>query len=263
MTKLGCIAVALALGALLSSCASPENSYLVDGIETRPDLAPSYTNSWSAAPGIDLFSRGGELVRASLEASMQTTLYSQKKSFPGYREAIGYPDNADRDITWDVESGMDRKDKGGEFTIRYHITELIESPTEITASICDDTVHTETIINRDITNHGVSWTVSLRNTADTPGLPGIVDTDPNNHDSRARRTPDWNIFGTWEIVRLVPRGLNTVVNSAEPACTNWWLANHPDTLKVGSNYTFRAPGVVSGTPRAPQYPEWIGPSEPQ
>lgn len=48
---------------------------------------------------------------------------------------------------------------------------------------------------------------------------------------------------------------------AEPACTAWWLANHPDTLKVDGNTTFRAAGVVPGTPLAPQFPEWIGPAE--
>ncbi|MGN5240185.1 hypothetical protein [Rhodococcus sp. SJ-3] len=184
-------------------------------------------------------------------------------SFPGYREAIGYPDNADRDIAAGVQSGNTEENRVGEFTVNYHITELIESHTEVTANVCDDIVHAETIDHDRITGHGFSWTVSLHNTADTPGLPGIVDTDRANHDPRARRTPNWNVFGTWKITRFTPQGLNAAPGGADPACKSWWLANHPDALNIDSDYTFRAPGVVPGVPRAPQYPEWIGPSEPQ
>ncbi|MFD6893275.1 hypothetical protein ACFWB0_01835 [Rhodococcus sp. NPDC060086] len=262
MTRLRRITIALSIGTLIGGCATPQDPDPADVLEALSDFQPSYTSSWSAETGIDLFSRGAELVRASLEAGWQTSMYTFKDSFPGYREAIDYPHNTNRDITWGVQTENTANDRVGEFTTYYHITELSESPTEVTASICKDIVNTEPVIYDSPTRHGYSWTVALRNTSDTPGLPGIVDTDPDNHDPHARRTPDWDVFGTWKITRLTPDSLDTERNVADPACTTWWLANHPDTLRVVDNFTFRPPGTVPGVPRAPQYPEWIGPSQP-
>ncbi|MEE2056069.1 hypothetical protein [Rhodococcus artemisiae] len=244
----------------LGGCTQPSSSI---HSPATPELQIAYTNSWSAEPSIDLFSRGSELVRASLEAGWQTSNYTFEDSFPGYREAIGYPGKVNRDITWIVQSENTEKNRVGEFTARYHITELIESPTEITANVCEDFVYAETKTYDTPARHGFSWTVALRNTSDTPGLPGIVDTDPDEHDPRARRTPGWDVFGTWKITRLTPDSLDNEQNLADPACTTWWLTNHPDTLRVVDHFTFRPPGTVPGVPRTPQYPEWIGQSEPQ
>lgn len=261
MVHLSRIAITVTLAALVSSCTTQPNSHAPGDRDTPPDFEPIYTSSWSAEPGIDLLSREAELIRATFESSWQTEMYSITNSFPGYREAIGYPHPSIQNIVRGADAGNTDWDQVSKHTIRYHITELIETPTDITASICDDIVYTETTTNDHITRHGLSWTASLHNTADTPGLPGIADTDRANHDPRARRTPDWNVFGTWRITHLIPQSLNMEKHVAEPACTAWWLANHPDTLKVDGNTTFRAAGVVPGTPLAPQFPEWIGPAE--
>lgn len=154
MVHLSRIAITVTLAALVSSCTTQPNSHAPGDRDTPPDFEPIYTSSWSAEPGIDLLSREAELIRATFESSWQTEMYSITNSFPGYREAIGYPHPSIQNIVRGADAGNTDWDQVSKHTIRYHITELIETPTDITASICDDIVYTETTTNDHITRHG-------------------------------------------------------------------------------------------------------------
>lgn len=255
---------ALALAALLTAgCSTTTDTHIEQTPTTPPDPELPYTNHWSAEPGIDIFDRGPELVRASLEAGQYAAFFSVHRSFPGYRDAIGYPDKYSLQTVTDiVVSGRPGSGRISPLTYHYHIADITETSDTITAEVCAERVTVETRTSERGERHGFSWMVSLTNTDDTPGLPGIADTDPDRSDPRARRVPDWNVFGTWNITQLRTGGRDASTATAHPACTDWWLGRHPGS-DVRNNYTFAPAGEIPGQPRLPQYPEWIGPSHPE
>lgn len=227
-----------------------------------PDVDAPFTHVWSGEPGIDLLGRGSELVRAALEAGNLAYYYRFGNSFEGYADAVGAPFDFDSSEIWDhqVHPGSDSNEPP-RVTYRYHIANLIESPTEITADICEETVGAESYISPGGWPSGFEWTVTLRNAGETSGLPGIPDTDPDGHDPRSRRVPDWNVFGSWEIVQMRTGGRDRV--NAHPRCTDWWLERYPSSELI-DGFVYPTEGVgVPGGPVAQQYPEWIGPASPQ
>ncbi|MFD6856859.1 hypothetical protein ACFWCF_05875 [Rhodococcus sp. NPDC060090] len=247
---------------LTSGCTNSPDPGEVAPSEPPSDPPLPFTNSWSAEPDIDLFSRGAELVRASIEAGRHASFFSVSQSFPGYREAIGYPNVNYSEIADTAARGRPRGGWISELTYLYHIVEITETANSITAEVCDERVKVDPYANDTPVRHGFSWIVSLTNTGGTAGLPGIVDTTPDGSDPRARRVPDWDVFGPWNITQLRTGGRDASTAIANPACTDWWLERHPGSEVLG-NYTFSPATEIPGEPLLPQYPEWIGPSQSQ
>ncbi|MCK0093387.1 hypothetical protein MWU77_21640 [Rhodococcus sp. F64268] len=247
---------------LTPGCTNSPNPGAPEPSEPPADPPLPFTNSWSAEPDIDLFSRGAELVRASIEAGIHASFFSVSESFPGYSDAIGYQHVNYNEIADTVARGRPRGGWISDLTYLYHIAEITETPTSIIAEVCDEPVTVDPYISDHRVKHGFSWIVALTNTGGAAGLPGVVDTDPDGSDPRARRVPDWNVFGAWNITQLRTGGRDASTAIAHPACTEWWLERHPGSEVLG-NYTFSPAGEIPGEPRLPQYPEWIGPSETQ
>lgn len=247
---------------LTSACTQASDTTVPMTTRPTPEQNVPYSQVWSAEPGIDLFGRGAELVRASLEAGQYAALYSIGTTFPGYLESFGDRRRIDGSEIWtDLVPNGSGNGGAGPWTTRYHIADLTETPTEITAEVCDDEDKTTSVTRPEQSWVGFSWVVSLRNTGDTPGLPGIPDTSPETSDPRARRVPDWNVFDSWRITQLRTGGRDR--NTAAPACTDWWLQRYPGSTTVDGYVHIPAGTVTPGLPVAQQYPEWIGPAQPQ
>lgn len=225
-----------------------------------PDIDIPYTSVWSSEADIDLFSRGAELVRAAMEAGNHTSSYSIAMTFPGYAEAITPLDGYESPkLPHTYRAGNIDNSRIDGATYFFHIAELSETPTEVTAEVCDDFDLTETTVSSNVRRHGFSWVVTLQNTTDIAGPPGIADADPASPDPRAHSIPDWNVFGTWKITRLITGGIHEHADVAHPACTKWWQQRHPGTFRIIDGYAISPAGEVPGRPVAVQYPEWIGP----
>ncbi len=257
-------ALTLSLCVLACACSNNAAEETPTTPQTTPEQDVPYSQVWSAEPGIDLFDRGAELVRASVEAGNYAYRYSLDTTFPGYDAAVGGPFQFDEN---EILPGLVPNGRGDfeprPHTARYHIATLTETPTEIVADVCDATDWPTSHPISESFRVGFAWVVHLRNTTDTPGLPGIPDADPDTADPRALRVPDWNVFGTWRISQLRTGGRDWR-GTAPPECTNWWLRRFPGSdVTPNGNVLTPAGTVVPGVPVAQQYPEWIGPSEPQ
>lgn len=245
----------------VTACAADDYSDDAEKPDESVVEAIPYTSSWSAEPHIDLFDRGSELVRAAIEGGRHASFYGVYESYPGYVEALGYPDFSIADITGIVSKGNPGRGPISPSTYWYHIADITVTAEEITAEVCDD--RTLAVPSEARGRHGHAWVVTLQNTTDSPGLPGLPDLDPQSADPAVHRVPDWNVYGSWKITRLRTGGQNPRENIPHPACTQWWLSRHPDTVKVFDNYTYTPVGDVAAVPVAPQFPEWIGPSQPR
>ncbi|PVX68379.1 UNVERIFIED_ORG: hypothetical protein FNL38_104202 [Nocardia globerula] len=249
------VAVALICVASISACGSdrsPTNS---------ADVAPAsefpHTTVWSADPGVDLFGRGAELIRATAEATAYTHTGGPEFTYPGYIDAI-------RDISRDRSSISSwivnqTPDYDNRFTWFRNIVDFSESSDSVSAIVCDYLVHEKpSKFDSSVVLDG-SVRIVLENTAELAGSSGIVDTDVGGHDPRAQRPPSWNVFGNWKIVeeKSIPG------NAISQGCVDWWKQEFP-TFTVdtqGSRALISPPGYVMPTmPMAVQYPEWIGPS---
>ncbi|RJO76538.1 hypothetical protein D5S18_09580 [Nocardia panacis] len=221
----------------------------------------AYTEVWSADTGIDLFSRGAELVRATSEAGYLTQFAGVDKSYPGYNRAVGAP------VSWHDEDKSEKLawsnpvdpviPKPG--TFYNHITDYAASDTQITASVCSygiSAVASTRPASTQVLNDAVQ--IHLSNYAPTPGVAGIPDIDPTKRDPRGHRVPTWNVFGTWTVARIKFHTRDSI-----PAgCTDWWQQQFPDFIR-SPNYNFLTapPGYQPPVhPIVEQYPEWIGPS---
>lgn len=195
-----------------------------------------------------------------MDAGTYTSLYPSNESFAGYLDAVrAHPDFGEPNIPINVRYGIEDGGFVEALTYHFHIARLDAKDTEIVADVCDDLVYAEDKERLNGHNHGFSWAVTLRNTTDTPGLPGIADTDPGDSHPNARRIPDWNIFDTWKIVEMTPLGREPQSDAEVSGCHNWWMERHPDA-RISGPFVISPPGVFPGTPVAPQYPEWIGPA---
>ncbi|NLE80708.1 MAG: hypothetical protein GX610_14215 [Rhodococcus sp.] len=247
----------------LSSCTSTttESDESQPLPTVKPDQNPPYSHVWSAEPGIDLFSRNAELIRASIEAGFYAYNYSIGTTFPGYRDAVS---SGPRRRAWQIQPSFIPSGPGEgtrrPATAHQHLATITETDGTITADVCEYLEHPEG------TTHtggriGLEWFVSLENYGLNAGLPGIPDPDPGTADPRALRVPDWNIFGTWHITDLNLGGRNW--QSAVPECTEWWYQQFPGE-RTSSGYVTAPKGTpLPGSPVAQQYPEWIGPSNPE
>ncbi|MFZ2528416.1 MAG: hypothetical protein WAX14_12285 [Rhodococcus sp. (in: high G+C Gram-positive bacteria)] len=254
----------LVLVLLASACSTTDSGPVPDTTARPPEQSVPYSQVWSAEPGIDLFSRGAELIRASVEAGNYASYYSLGTTFPGYSDAVGGPMRFDRDkilpaLVPDGRGSNEPKPR----TIRYHIATLVESPSELIADVCDRREHPTERTASSTSPVGFAWVVKLSNSAGRPGRPGIPDADPDSSDPRALRVPDWNVFGEWRITELHAGGRNWT-GSAPHECTDWWLQRSPGSYSIpDGNVLMPAGAVIPGAPVAPQYPEWIGPDASQ
>jgi hypothetical protein len=217
---------------------------------------PAYSDIWSAEPGVDLFSRSAELVRAVVEAGRYTAFAGFGPTFPGYRKAIG---NGPEDY---AAVDVDYVFRHGPGTLTYpktkfnRITGLSESETEISAVVCTFDMYEDPTraIGLDPTLGALD--VRLTNPSGDPGLPGSPDLHPESEDARGRYVPDWNVFGSWRIVAL-----EFVRSEVPTACKEWFQPLFPSFRT--DIFIMRAPPgfVAPAMPVGIRYPEWIGPSE--
>ncbi|NLE80709.1 MAG: hypothetical protein GX610_14220 [Rhodococcus sp.] len=251
-----------AVTCLLTACTgSGTDTPAITTPTPTPDQNPPYSHVWSAEPGIDLFSRNAELIRGSVEAGFYAYNYSIGTTFPGYLDAVS---SSPRRRAWQIQPDFIPSGPGEgsrrPATVHQHLATVTETDGTITADVCQYLEYPEGTIHPG-GRIGHEWYVSLKNYGPSAGLAGIPDPDPDTADPRALRVPDWNIFGTWHITDLNVGGRNW--RSAVPECTNWWHQRFPDGTTAES-YVLMPKGTPRpGSPVAQQYPEWIGPANPE
>ncbi|ATL66635.1 hypothetical protein CRH09_10865 [Nocardia terpenica] len=227
-----------------------------------------YANVWSADSGVDLFSRGAELVRATVEAGGLAAYVGADRSYPGYARAVAGLTAAtenqaqpDPGVVQYVSSRPhDPNLRMHPSTGYFYITAYSASDTRVSATVCSYAVRPEPLPNEDNRFVGGGFQVELDNTGSNPGQPGIADRDPNAHDPRAHLPPQWDVFGTWKVTTIrvpVSRG------DDQPECLPWYQQQFPTFTKVPDyNYLQAPPGYQAPHhPVAPQFPEWIGPTK--
>ncbi|MFJ4657612.1 hypothetical protein ACIP5Y_40655 [Nocardia sp. NPDC088792] len=235
--------------------------------KTVPDIPD--TSVWSADEGIDLFSRGAELIRATLEAGGNATYTGvDNAAYPGYARAVA-------DLTKQVENARqpilgvrqyvsrqpvnpDWKERP--MTTYLHITGYTATDTKVSAIVCGYSVLPEQLPQEDDRFQGGGIRIELDNTTSQPGLPGIANRDPGHHDPRAQLPPRWDVFGTWKVTTIkAPVGNDQYAAECLP-----WLQEQFPTFTKDPNYNVlnAPPGYVAPHhPVTPQFPEWIGPSD--
>lgn len=247
----------------------PARSFDGSAVGTGAERPPLFANLVGKLRHRPLQPRRGTRPRRARSRNLRS-YYSLGTTFPGYRDAVGGPlhfDDAEI-LPALVPNGRGGDNELGLWTDHYHIASLTETPTEIVADVCDYRQRPTEVTKSSNAQVGFPWVVHLRNTTDTPpGLPGIPpDTDPDTSDPpRALRVPpDWNVFGRWQITKLHAGGRDWK-GTAPEECTNWWLQRFPPGSNATDDGNVLVPAgtVVPGVPVAQQYPEWIGPSEPQ
>lgn len=247
--------VVLMAAVLATSCSTNSGE---DGNRVTPETKQPlpYSYGWSADPGVDLFSRGAELVRATEEAGQLSFFAGLDHSFPGYRAAIGGPvDHLDPD-KMDAVGLVQPKGIPVESTNYRHITNFVASDDAVAATLCTYKAYANDGDNRLTTRFGRTR-IELENVGTSAGTPGTPDTDPDRENPAAHDLPDWNVFGSWKI-----RVFKTDI--PEPVeCDRWWhsqfpeLPFDPETDRIDVPHGFRVPTQ----PVAVQYPEWIGPAD--
>ncbi len=241
-----------------SSTKTPPNSE-----NSKQEPAISYTHVWSADQGIDLFSRGAELIRGTFEAGYLTQFVGVGKSYPGYTEAVGEPaswrdENKSERWVWSEPDPYVKMIKPG--TYYSHIVNYSASDTQITADVCSyglSVAHSSHPDSPWVLDDSAQ--VQLTNIGNTPGLPGIPDDDPAGHATSGHRSPNWNIFDSWHVTRI-----KKYADGAIPAaCADWWIQQFPTfSRSPDGNFVTSPPDFqIPIHPVAVQYPEWIGPSE--
>lgn len=240
-------------------------------VPAGPNLDPPvrYTTEWTAPAGTDLFSRTSELVRVSVESGDYALAFGASGSFdefppfPGYLEAIGAPQDGDSRYTpWYFARSPEKPDSV-DWAQHYHIARVNNDGKAIDATVCGYGLGPDSTENSALSPIKDAIHVQLSTGSDTPGLPGISDTDAAARDPRAHFLPSWNVFGDWKIDGMVHAALSDDDSIAAP-CAEWWSAQFPTFVRKGeSQYLSPPDGYVF--PTAPdnhlQYPEWIGPSD--
>lgn len=256
---LSAVVLVLLVAAGCSSATTPSDT-------KNPPQEPAipYTHVWSADPGIDLFSRGTELVRATYEAGTYTRYVGVDRSYPGYSQAVGAP------VSWHNEDKMEpmvwsevnNPVKPGRWTIYDHITNYSASNTRITADVCRYSVPSAEGKYDDspwVLNDSTRIELSNTGISRGSGAPGIPDDNQEAHAANGHRSPSWNVFGTWQVTRI--KRYDVDVNP--DACVAWWLQQFPTFSRSPyGNFVTSPPGFqLPVHPVAVQYPEWIGPYE--
>lgn len=261
----GLVACLAATVAVIAGCANAEPAETAPSSSTASvaaDADVAWSNVWSAGPGVDLFSRGAELVRASLEAAYLAQARGIDKTFPGYRAAIGpqpeYGDPQARAKNYGyVPAGYEPRNIGLT-VLNYHLVDLVQTADRVSGTVCSyglaprPTERSKYLYD--------AYLIALSKKDGSPsGVPGVVDTR-NNFPQRQGKVPTWDVFAPWTINRIQIGEASDVPAS----CTDWWRSVFPDAVKrPNSNQMTRsAPGPIAPA-NARQYPRWIGPSTTQ
>ncbi|WP_227979303.1 hypothetical protein [Nocardia spumae] len=244
---------------LAVGCSSTKQSSHAE--HTQPEPAIPYTHVWSADRGVDLFSRGAELVRGTYEAGRYTRYVGVDRSYPGYNRAVGAP------VSWHNEDKSERlvwseindPANPGRWTFYNYITNFSASETQISADVCSYVIPSAAGKPDSPWVLDDSTQIQLTNTGKTPGPPGIPDGNQPGHATSGHWSPTWNIFGSWQVTRI-----KNYVNYANPdACMDWWIQQFPTFTRPPHGKFVTSPPDYQPPihPVAVQYPEWIGPSE--
>ncbi|MFC9432982.1 hypothetical protein [Nocardia sp. NPDC057030] len=221
----------------------------------QPDTELLNSNVWSADPGVDLFSRGAELVRAAVEAGDITLFAGIGASFPGYAAAINGPRQVGDDA---IDSGFVSDSKTlpqSKRTEYLHITSYAEEGRTVSANVCRFYLRAEPVPGAESNDHTFCEGVMLENSSADAGTSGQRDESVSDHAAQARRLPTWNVFGTWKIKKLKLLSFADIPDS----CIEWWRQQFPMLTQIGITKSFAAspdsPPPIK--PVAVQYPEWI------
>ncbi|WP_213574817.1 hypothetical protein [Rhodococcus sp. USK13] len=262
-------------GALIV-CSAVATLIFASGCGTEPHIEPAptlgaqdrevlYSHVWSADPGVDLFSRGAELVRATYEAGEYTAFVGLENSYPGFGRAVrGEAHHGDPDIEYFMTSLKVQTETQAPGTIFGHITAYQSTETSVAATVCHYYLFPENdTTNISLNPLSMAFSFELERAGVDAGPAGIPDTDPARKNPRAHRVPTWNVFGDWKITRLhYLRELNGDV--IPRGCTDWWRQQFPAFTENPSGTLAAPPGFEPPTmPVAVQYPEWIGPATPE
>jgi hypothetical protein len=210
------------------------------------------------------------LVRATLEAGGYTAYVGVGQSYPGYARAVALLtdriENSDQPAPGLRQYVARRPSDSPNLKLRpltsyLHITAYSASNTQVSAVVCGYTIWPEQLRGEDDRYEGGGIRIELQNTSSDPGLPGIANRDLDNHDPRAHVPPKWDVFGTWNVT-VFQAPANDGEDLAE--CLPWYQEQFPTFTKTTKyNYLQAPPGYVAPHhPVAPEYPEWIGPSNP-
>ncbi|MDI9917193.1 hypothetical protein [Rhodococcus sp. IEGM 1379] len=233
------------------------------------DKVPAFDNFaphiWSADTDIDLFSRGSELLRAAFEAGYYWSVIEEVDDFfPGYTKALG----SDRDVFGNTrfETRSEFLDPVGQ-TLFAHITDYSATDSTVSGTICKYWISTSEGINGSVHPPTAAYRIELENQGEGPGLPGVVDSDPELG-AISDRTPSWDVFGSWKI-RSGSWLFGTSGRSGAdgegvpPGCHDWWLQQFQGLTYESPTDQFRSQpeGFVAPVmPLGVQFPGWIGPA---
>lgn len=235
------------------------------GGQSKPsDRELSYSNVWSADPGIDLFSRDSELVRATHESAWIVSHAGLGYAYPGYQAALVYPRSKDMEYEFTAAKTNDQASHWLHDTRETHYSHIV-------GYVADDKTVAATICRYVVPETGVDKAnrqrfasdlsvvdLRLENTKNQAGTPGRANRSAGYHDSAAHRPPQWNVFGTWKITKL------TMQQDVDPpACRQWFDQEIPGIVDDPDSKTVRVSDSVQFAPRpvATQYPEWIAPAK--
>jgi hypothetical protein len=220
---------------VLAGCSSePKGPPTSVAAQPVADESVFWSSIWSAEPGIDLFSREAELVRGTVEAGYLAQAYGVSQSFPGYHNALGGEklpgDPRLREpINWAyAPPGRAPSPAESQKALYYHFVEL------------------------KYLYVGVA--VTLTNSADSPGRPGIVDDQKST--TTIGKIPTWDIFAPWRITQS-----HFIETESIPAlCTDWWIAEFPDAIQDPGRNSVHLPRPAPAASDDVQYPKWLGPA---
>jgi hypothetical protein len=241
---------------LASGCST--NSEDTSGLSGVPVIP--YNHVWSADDGIDLFSRGAELVRAAQETRVYGYYVGIENSYAGFADALGPDLRRNKQIDHIEADDLARARQRPHTNFEY-MTDYSSTSKSVSATVCGYLTFPG---KRKPENSRMSLNtvhrIRLVNTAEAPGAAGIPDAEASRNDPRAHRRPNWNVFSTWRIVEL-----QSWQESDLPGhCADWWQQQFPTFTRSENNYMHSPPGFeLPPMPVAPQYPEWIGPSHPE
>lgn len=126
--------LAVACVATMTACGSEETSAAEPDAPRVSEIL--YTTVWSADPGIDLFGRGAELIRATEEAASYTYLAGPSATYPGYLGAV-----RNSDIGLSPDDPDFRTDGGWSRAVVYtrfqHIVDFSADSHTVSAIVCD------------------------------------------------------------------------------------------------------------------------------
>jgi hypothetical protein len=254
------VIVALVVCLLFASCSTdPEKETVASSPAPVPQSEVFWSSIWSATPGIDLYSRAGELVRATVEAGYLAQAYGVEKSFPGYLDAIGgFPlpayDDPRRKALAAAYAPPDLGPGAPDLTeLFYHVVDLTDDGSTVTAKVCEYALLPTP--SRPLKFLGKGEAVTLTRGEGPVGRPGIADTGRNSKNFDGK-IPDWNVYGSWLITES--RGLRGATLPSQ--CAPWFLSVFPDATFRHDVNIVELPGLSPTASGKAQYPKWIGPA---